>query len=373
MNKYSPKKYKNIIFPVEFNHVTGGMIHSVISLARGLSNDYNIFIIAHKEAEIFNIGLNVNYIKLDNPFTISIKHPIKSVRTYCEIKNKIYTYNKNDTVVFTNNVGSELIFSGFGFFPIKLNRFFVSRGGNYRGKTGWLARRGFKSVDRFIAISNRQKKVLEVSGVKKSKISIIHNGVSVNFIEKEKENKSYFRLGIVGYINENKNQILGIEALGLLISKNYKVKLYIFGEAHSPSDKKYKESLIVEIENLGLSKYVVFKGFEPNQRLIFNNIDILISTSLSEGFGRTVVEAMGFCVPCIGLIESGGLSDILTHNYDGFLIKNDKHELSMVIEMLIENKKINDKITQNAKTTYENKFTEQIMCKNYINFMKENY
>lgn len=366
------KVKRNIIFPIEFDHVEGGMIQSVISLAKFLVKDYNVYFMAYKNAEILKIDERINKLVLQNPWSISISNPFKTFKTYLEVRSLLGKFEKNSTYIFTNNVGSELVFSGFGFFSLPFKRIFVSRGGSYEGKTGWFLKKGFKSVYRFIAISENQKEILKRVGIEESLITKIHNGVPVNEFYTSKKDTNVKNLSIVGYINANKNQILAIEALSELVKFYPELKLNIYGVAFSHSDKIYKEKLQRRIIELGINNSVIFNGFQKDQSIIFANTDILISTSLSEGFGRSVAEAMAYEVPCVGLASSGGLLDIITNNHDGVLIEGNKSELVNALMKLIENTTFREKIISNALTTYNSRFTEHIMCSNYLKFLKEN-
>lgn len=367
-------RIRNIIFPIEFNHLTGGMIFSVLSLAKNLSRDYNVYVLAHKEAEILEFTGNIKTLKINTPWSISIRQPYLTLKTCWEVRTVLKNFSKEDTVVFTNNVGSELIFSGFGFFNIDLPRVFVSRGGDYLGKTGWLIRRGFKKVRKFIAISNRQKMVLVKAGVKNSKIELIHNGIPANesvICSPIFNGKRSLTISVVGYISENKNQLLAVLSVHELIKRGYDVQLFIYGSAVADSDKIYKKKLMREIKTLDLQDKIIFKGFEYDHTQIYQNTDIVVSTSLSEGFGRTIAEAMAFGLPCIGLKESGGLLDIITNQHDGILINNTVEELVSACIELIENERMRNEISTNAVSTYKNKFTEKAMIAKYETFLEK--
>jgi glycosyltransferase involved in cell wall biosynthesis len=366
---------KNIIFPIEFNHLTGGMIHSVISLIKSLSKDYKIYIIAHKDAEIAQLGLDATPLFLNNPWCISLSAPLKTLKTHLEVRNLLRNFDKNDTLVFTNNVGSEMIFSGFGFFPIPLKRIFVSRGGDYTGKTGAVLKKGFNSVFRFVAVSESQKEKLIFATKPEAKIEVIHNGVEISNPTNFKYNpdKNIMNLSVVGYIGILKNQILAIRALPQLLNMHEGIKLNIYGISVTPASIEYEKQLFNEVEKLKLKDSVIFKGYESDKSSIYSNTDILLSCSVTEGFGRTIAEAMSFGIPCIGLKESGGLLDIISDKHDGYLIQNDADELASSILSLIQFPKLRRLISENAVHSYQAKFTEQKMCEKYHSFLKENF
>lgn len=365
------KVKKNIIIPIEFNHVTGGMIHSVISLAKNLTDDYEVYFLANKQAEVLMLNKSIKPLVLQKQWSISIKNPVRTLQTYLEVRNILKDFKLSDTLVLTNNVGSELIFSGFGFCPIPLRRVFISRGGDYLGKTGWFVKKGFNSVERFVCTSLRQLKVLENAGVNKQNIETINDGVESDvesfFYEFKKFRK--VQLTVVGYVDTEKNQKLIVESLKLLKDKqDFSFCLNIFG---APSNKYYVFELKELINRYNLGSDVIFHGYKQNKNDIYHNTDILISSSISEGFGRTIAEAMAYGIPTIGLKISGGLLDIITDRYDGFLIDNDKYQLAEIISTLCNNKSLRDNISKNALMTYKNKFTEEIMCDNYLKFIKQ--
>ncbi|WP_144280890.1 glycosyltransferase family 4 protein [Chryseobacterium echinoideorum] len=365
---------KNIIFPIEFNHFSGGMIHSVMDLAEALTENYNVYVLANKEAEVLKFNNKIKPLVLKTNWSISINKPIKTLKTYFKVRQLLKSFNKKNTIVFTNNVGSELIFSGFGFLPaVPLNRIFVSRGGCYEGKTGYFIKKGFNSIKHFVATSKHQSDILENIGIIKSKITIINNGIDINRslgyqYQFQKQNR--IRLSIVGYISENKNQILAVEVLKSLIKKGYDVELNIYGLAVADSDKKYKNKLLLKIKELELDNRINFKGFKSDVKNIYENTDILLSCSLSEGFGRVVVEAMAFGIPCVGLKQSGGLNDIIINNVNGFLTSTDKNNIACKIEELINKSEIRNEISINSINSYESMFSKKIMIDKYINFLK---
>lgn len=361
---------KNIIFPIEFNHFTGGMLHSVLPVIRALSNEYKVFILAHKDAAILNWNPDIPGLILKNPWSISISHPIATFRTYFEVRKLIKDYNANDTLIFTNNVGSELIFGGFGICPITFNRVFVSRGGDYLGKTGYFIKRCFNTVSSFIAISKRQFNILEGLKVNKEKIKYIPDGVFIegwenfNYIFK---NNDKINISILGYLVPEKNQELAILALPELIKENPEIKLLLYGD--DTMNGKYREKLQKLAIELKVENSVCLMGFEIDKYKIFSETDILVSTSLSEGYGRTIPEAMSFGIPCVGLMESGGLLDIISTGYDGILVHNDKTELKNAITLLIKDENLRNFISINARKTYVNKFSEEIMIKRYVEYV----
>lgn len=368
-----PNKIKNIIFPIEFNHFTGGMIHSVMDLAKALTNTYNVYVLANKDAEVLSYSKNIKQLQLQRPFIISISSPWKSILTHLEVRELLSDFNSNDTVVITNNVGSELIISGFGFFPIPLSRIFVSRGGDYKGKTGLVIKWSFRSIFKFIATSRHQENILKKTGVPLNKIIVIHNGIDINinnYLNKEKLDSKLVKISIVGYINKNKNQLLAIKVINKLHLDGYNVVLNVYGNLPGKDDR-YLRLLNRKINELGIHKRISFHGFVTDRKIIYENTDILLSCSLSEGFGRVVVEAMAFGIPCIGMRDSGGLKDIIENNVSGFLTDTSVKNIAHKILVLIQDDVVFKTISKNARKRYLECFTKERMIRNYMEFLEK--
>jgi len=61
-------------------------------------------------------------------------------------------------------------------------------------------------------------------------------------------------------------------------------------------------------------------------------MDILTSASRVESFGRTIIEAMAAGVPVLA-VRTGGISEILRHGINGFLIESgEPEEMAAAIE-----------------------------------------
>lgn len=356
---------KNIVFPIEFDFINGGMVQSVLTLVNFLKKDYDIYILAYKDAEILKHTRDVNHLILKNNWSISISSPLKTLRTYIEVRSLLRDFPVESTLVITNNVGSELIFSGFGIKRIILGRFFVSRGGDYTGKTGFFLKQSFKSITKFIAISQRQVDVLMRKSIFRKDIILIHNGVENNILSVSDNNSQISNIAIVGFLHPLKNQLLAFKAIKKLKDLNYNFVLNVYGSASSDIDIEYKLKLDKFIIENNLQNVIVYQGYIHEKDKIYSKNQVLLSCSLSEGFGRTVVEAMSYSLSCIGLYESGGLLDIIENDYNGILIHNDVDELINALIKLYDNNDYRKYIEKNAFETYKSKFTDEIMCSKY--------
>ncbi|MCB0037801.1 MAG: glycosyltransferase, partial [Anaerolineales bacterium] len=65
-------------------------------------------------------------------------------------------------------------------------------------------------------------------------------------------------------------------------------------------------------EELGITKRVIWAGARADMPAVYNALDLLLSTSLSEGFPNVVGEAMACGIPCI--VTDVGDAGYLVHN-----------------------------------------------------------
>jgi glycosyltransferase involved in cell wall biosynthesis len=90
---------------------------------------------------------------------------------------------------------------------------------------------------------------------------------------------------------------------------------------------------------LDLNDEVSWKGRTKNTNGFYSNSDIFVLTSLYEGFGLVLVEAMNFDLPIVCSRFSAAL-EVLGENYSGFFEIGDAKELSDKIEWSIYNRNL---------------------------------
>ncbi|WPO79503.1 glycosyltransferase family 4 protein [Flavobacterium sp. KACC 22761] len=149
-------------------------------------------------------------------------------------------------------------------------------------------------------------------GSKKINSEVIYNGVLEYNIDHAKEKKSdLVTIGIVGIIMTAKNQDFALQVFKECFKENKNLRLNIYGTI---SNQNYYLTLNEIIESNNLSDYISFFGYVPNTE-IYKEIDILMSCSKDEAFGRTLIEAMSHKIPVLAR-NSGGPSEILNDNYE---------------------------------------------------------
>ncbi len=124
-----------------------------------------------------------------------------------------------------------------------------------------------------------------------------------------------FVVGCVGDVRAAKDYATAIRAAGLLHRRVPQLRMVIAG---SPTD--LLPDLLTLRNSLGLTGIVEFIGFQSDVARVFPAFDVYLSSSVSEGFSLTVVEAMAAGLPVVST-RSGGPQEIVRHGETGFLVE----------------------------------------------------
>lgn len=148
----------------------------------------------------------------------------------------------------------------------------------------------------------------------------------------------------VGRLTPQKNYASLIRAFKNVTEKHSDWILEIYGDG--PQEVELK-SLITQ---LNLEKHVFLKGFSPNVKEVIINASIFALSSVFEGFGLVIVEAMACGLPVVSYACPCGPKDIITERKDGFLVNvNDEVTLANQINVLIENEILRKQMSDAAK------------------------
>lgn len=150
-----------------------------------------------------------------------------------------------------------------------------------------------------------------------------------------------------------------IIAIGRLeIQKNFSALINIFSKVNKDfpdwelnifGEGNLKESLQSQIDFLDLHKKIHLKGTTDNIDKEIRNSSFLVMSSIYEGFGMVLIEALKNGVPCISYDCPAGPSDIIINDLNGLLIPNqDEVEMEYAMRKLIENKHLREQLGKNA-------------------------
>lgn len=195
------------------------------------------------------------------------------------------------------------------------------------------------------------------------KTSVIPNTIIPNTQGQAKlENKKVISVGRLDEFKNHKDQILIWQHI---IKKHPDWTLHIYGVGFE------KDNLNNLISNLNLNKHVFLEGISTQLDKAYNQSSIFLFTSLAEGFGLVIAEAMQAGLPVIAYDSPCGPAEIISDNKDGFLVKTcDLKNMEKKLIALIENKELRAKMGKNAHVNSKYYLQENIMKKWDVFFNK---
>jgi len=108
----------------------------------------------------------------------------------------------------------------------------------------------------------------------------------------------------VGRITPLKDLVTLIRAAALVHAARPDIQFRVYGTAPAGDESYYQACLNLRTE-LGLEETVVFGGYAPSAEAAFNEGDVVVLSSISEGFPFSVVEAMLCGKPVVGTAVGG--------------------------------------------------------------------
>lgn len=203
-----------------------------------------------------------------------------------------------------------------------------------------------KNVNKIVTISkNTFQSVLDIYPAFKDKTYIINNGFDFRKIEeKSKEQilkKNKFTLLFAGRLDDNKNPMFLIEVANILNKKGLKFELWMLGEG------KLKDKLENKISEYNLANIVKLMGYIKNPYPYIYYSDIIVLSSISEGFPTIIAEGLSLGKPFVST-KVGGTEELSNKERCGF-ISNELNQYADYISKLIDNKELYKKMSIESK------------------------
>ncbi|MDA8235325.1 MAG: glycosyltransferase [Clostridia bacterium] len=221
-------------------------------------------------------------------------------------------------------------------------------------------------VERFVTVSDLLKKDLQTKGINPDKVVTIYNGINPEDFQSDRvatDVRGRFRIpvevpvvGIIARMHPVKGHGVFLQAAKEVLTQLPQACFLIVGSGF------HRPWVEAEAERLGLRKNVIFTGFMDDIPGVLAALDVLVISSLSEGFGLTAVEAMAMGVPVVAT-RVGGLPEIITHKENGLLVPaGDAGKMAKEILWLLENPVAGEAMAQKGRATVAEKFTVQGMA-----------
>ena len=206
-------------------------------------------------------------------------------------------------------------------------------------------------VRQIICVSNSVKQSLSNLDLDQSKLIVIPSGIElVQAFECFSLRKKY-------NIDPNTKIIVNLAAISpqkdymtfvrtahaFITSYNKDVKFIIIG-ADQGSESMIKNL----VKKLGIGDKILFTGYIKEAYRYLVHVDALLSTSVSEGLGNTIQEAMKYRIPIVAT-NCAGTVDLVEHKRSALLAEiGDFNQLASHLQEILTDRTLSSKLIENA-------------------------
>ncbi|MFH1074087.1 MAG: MFS transporter [Candidatus Firestonebacteria bacterium] len=345
---------------------------SVINLSKQLAAGGQKVVIAAKKGTaiydkaaqegftVYNIdiGMRPNLFKIYKLYKIIFKHKIHIIHSHS-----------------TTDLLNIILASRFaGRVPIVLSKYTYTSGVQMDLVTTWM----FANVSRVIASKEFfRKNLIETLPVLPKHTVTVYSGLdlkdywlpgkyreetrkSLGILENEKA------VTLVARINESKGQMTLVEAAPFILKTLPETKFILVGGLQTREDEEYKAKLIIRLQELKIQDRFIFTGFRPDIGAVVDASDLIVSCTLFETSGITLIQGMAMEKPVVG--TKGGGAEIICDRINGRVFPYGDHiKLAEAVAGILKTK---NKAGEMGK--YGRKIAEEIFSLDKMTLQIEN-
>jgi polysaccharide biosynthesis protein PelF len=199
-------------------------------------------------------------------------------------------------------------------------------------------------------------------GADASKIRVIYNGVDANRFRplpmpKPPRNPLVV---FVGRVDSFKDIVCLVTAISIAKKELPALNCLIYGAS---TDLEYSGMCVAAVRQFGLQDSVRFMGPTKQPEKAYSQGDVVVSSSITEGFPFAVIEAMA-CGKAVVATDVGGVREAL--DGCGILVRSRRpSEIAGAIVMLIKDDKLRNDLGLAAMKRARQKFTLEQSIQNY--------
>jgi glycosyltransferase involved in cell wall biosynthesis len=215
----------------------------------------------------------------------------------------------------------------------------ISRRVDFHIRKNALSRWKYNQVACFLCASDAIRQMLVGDGVTAERTVVVHDGVDVGKVAAVPAASIHEAFWLPHHapvvvnaaaLVPHKGQRHLVEAAALVVKRMPDARFVIFGEG------ELKESLERQIASHALEKHVLLAGFRPDVLALCKSIDLFVMSSITEGLGSAVLDAMA-CGKAVVGTRAGGIPEAVIHGQTGLLVPpRDDAALADAIVRLLE-------------------------------------
>jgi len=230
---------------------------------------------------------------------------------------------------------------------------------------GWFLRRLYPQADLVTAISQGiVRELTAVYDLPESKVRVIHNPVDVARVRTMGDmtlEHPWYQSGLpvlvsAGRLNREKGFAHLIRAFAV-VCRTVECRLIILGEG---PERRELERLVSELE---LGEAVTLPGFQDNPYSYMRGATVFVLSSLYEGFGNVIVEALALGVPVVSTRCPVGPEEIISDGVTGLLVPpGDEQVLVGALVRILTDNQLRSELSANGPGRAEDFAVDHIVA-----------
>ena len=209
-------------------------------------------------------------------------------------------------------------------------------------------------------------------GLPESVVRVIYNAVKAPVVLDTPDplieglrQQGKFIIGNVGRVDTQKGFPYYIAAAKRCKEQGLNMAFLIVGDGQRMEEMQ----TLVKTENL--SDTVYFLGYRTDVSNVIAQTDLMVLSSLWEGFPLTPIEVFSVKKTIVAT-DVPGTMEIVKDGENGLIVPmKDADALAEGVARLYEDVQLRKQLEENALKTYENIFSYEIFCRNYLELLEE--
>jgi glycosyltransferase involved in cell wall biosynthesis len=245
----------------------------------------------------------------------------------------------------------------------------ASRRVDFHLKNNSMSRWKYRQVDCFICASEAIRQMLVADGVPAARAVTVHEGIDLERVDAAPAAKLHEELwlphhapivGNVAALVPHKGQRHLIEAAALVVRQVPDARFVIAGEG------ELRPALERQIREHHLEKHVLLAGFRPDVLSLHKAFDIFVMSSVTEGLGTSLLDAMACAKPVVAT-AAGGIPEVVAEGETGFIVPPRDHQaMADAIVQLLKEPALQERLGTAGRARVRDRFSADRMLRDTL-------
>ena len=249
----------------------------------------------------------------------------------------------------------------------------ASRRVDFHMKGNALSRWKYRQVDCFVCASDAIRNMVIADGVPAERAVTIHEGIDLEHAAAAPPADLHAELwlphhapivGNVAALVPHKGQRHLVDAAAVVVRQVPDARFVIAGEG------ELRPQLERQIRDHGLEKHVFLAGFRPDILSIHKAFDLFVMSSVTEGLGTSLLDAMACGKPIVAT-TAGGMPEVVADGETGLLVPpRDDQALAAAIVTLLKDEPRRRAMGEAGERRVRERFSAERMVQNTLDLYR---